>query len=115
MEKYSLTHLDSYWEAIVEIDTELSKIPIKDMVEFWSDWEYNLALNDGDYIITFLKQLARKIFIIKIETDYNIKGILREIKESEGYYPLDGSHGIKLTFIDNFYPVNMDDFSIKKI
>ena len=73
--------------ATVELDAETAAGPIKEMVEFWSDWEKRLAANGGDYIKAWLKQLG--MFILRNHCRPNDKN-------DEGWYPLDGSHGIKL-------------------
>jgi len=89
--KYTLTY--EFEEiAEVEIDDERDVVPIvKEMVEFWAGWESRLAANDGDLVQTWLKQLA--MFILRND---------RVPANDEGWYPLDGSHGIKINSVTSW-------------
>jgi hypothetical protein len=72
---------------VVTVQVEDSSLPfMKDMVEFWTDWERALDRNDGDYKRAWLKQLAR--FVLQHG---------RSPEDDEGWCALDGSHGIKVT------------------
>lgn len=82
---------------------------IKDLVEYWSGWKLRLILNDGNYTVTFLKDLMKEICLIYFSSNctYNIKGIIGEFENKEGYCKMDGSMGIKIV---NFtYPDILDD------
>jgi len=89
--------------ATVEIDEEKAVPVIMGMVEFWSDWENDLEDNDGDYTQTWLKSLAR--FIVN-------KG--RAPSDDEGWAPLDGSCGIKLTYWSQWEP-DWSEIEVKSI
>lgn len=110
------------WTAEVEIDEDFvienqpytTKDIIIDMVEFWSNYEYRLELNDGDYIKTFLQNLAREILYIITEYNYNISGVISEFKNREGWCVMDGSKGIKIISIDDF-EFELDNFEVEKI
>lgn len=73
--------------ATVEIDEAKAAEPIKEMVEFWTNWEEKVEDNKGDYVKTWLQNLA--IYIIRNGHPPDT--------EDEGWYPMDGSHGITLT------------------
>ena len=77
---------DSMPLATVEIDESKAAEPIKEMVEFWSGGEERLRRAKGDHTKAWLMQLA--LFILN-------NGKPPE-KDDEGWYPLDGTHGIKL-------------------
>ena len=72
--------------ATVLIDEETAATPIKEMVEFWCSGKERLRQAGGDYVKAWLTQLALHIL-------YN-----RQPPENgeEGWYPLDGTHGITL-------------------
>lgn len=95
---FKLSHSETYWDAKVEIDTAnpATDKAIKDMVQFWSEWEIRLDANKGDYTMTFLKMLGRKLVYMQLDKDLNLKGVISEMSTEEGWYPLDGSFGIKL-------------------
>ncbi len=81
--------------ATVEVDESLAAGPIKEMVEFWMNWEESLAANGGNYTTTWLKSLG--MFILRNH---------RPPKDDEGWYPLDGTHGIRLV---DFTPWEPDE------
>jgi len=77
---------------------------IKQMVEFWGNWEFRLGDNGGDYTKTFLKQLVGHILNSGGAPD----------KDEEGWVPLDGSFGIK--FINcNQYEFYNDLIGIEEV
>lgn len=86
--------------AEVEINEELAKVPLKEMVEFWSDGEYRLNRREGNYAHAFCEMLV----------DYLLKN--GRLPKGEGWYPLDGSQGIKiLTW--HAYGFDMDNLEIE--
>lgn len=105
MKKFTVAFPAVYWECVIQIDTNFVKTvegqpsmpileAIKQMVEFWTDWEDALDENEGDYIKTFVCQLAKRIFHIALSNNYNLFGITEEFKNEEGYCVMDGSFGI---------------------
>lgn len=103
MKKFKVQHRDTLWECEIEIDTENvdTIIAIKDMVDFWVGAKDRLENNDGDYIKTFVQQLAREIFYIIAEHDYNLYGVVKEFENREGWCTMEGSYGIKITNVDD--------------
>lgn len=79
--------------ATVEIDKVKAADVIKDMVEFWHDWESRLAHYKGNYQTTWLKMLG--MFILRRR---------RLPTDDEGWYELDGSRGIKATLEEEWEP-----------
>ena len=88
--------------ATVEIDEEKAADPIKEMVEFWASGEDDLATEDGDYTRAWLLRLGR--FIVRQNAPPR--------DGDEGWYPLDGTHGIKLVSWDT-WEADDDLFSIE--
>ncbi|HVW97530.1 MAG TPA: DUF2528 family protein [Mucilaginibacter sp.] len=111
---YTVIYLPTIWECRVEIDHEEKTLEaIRLMVEFWTGYEYRLSANNGDYVKTFLQQLAREINYIQAEHNYNLKGVTDEFKNREGWCPMDGSYGIVILDTDDF-EFEHDDYEIKE-
>lgn len=103
MSRYKIEHRDTDQEFIVEIDEAKAAEVIKQMVEFWTGWEFELELNDGDYITTFCKQLGSKLTLLTAEyLHYNVVGIREDLIECEGWYACREEFGIKLISITPF-------------
>jgi len=82
------------------IDLEITDEPLataymKETVEFWADWEDDLKRAGGDYMAVFFRSLM--LFFLN-----NKRLPCEDSHEDEGWYPLDGSHGIKATYWDVF-------------
>jgi hypothetical protein len=88
------------WNCEVEIDEELAKEPIKEIVEYWAGWQKWLKINDGDYTKTFLEDLGR--ILVRLSISLTLEGILGHFETREGYCPLDGTCGIKIISVDEF-------------
>jgi hypothetical protein len=84
--------------AEVQIDhTDQARLVIKEMVEFWGNWEKRLRDHNGNYTQCFLHQLGRCI----------LRGGREVVKGgAEGWYPLNGSHGITVLGV---WPPDFDD------
>lgn len=68
-------------------DREKADPVIKEMIHFWSGDEARLEDADGDYTKAFINQVMEFVFL-----NQRLPG-----KDDEGYVPLDGSFGIKVT------------------
>jgi len=111
------------WEMKVEIDFNNSDVMknIKDMVEFWSEWEDRLDCNDGDYVKTFLQQLGQKVFFMINECG-SLYSLLNHFdwdfkwgnSGEEGYCKMDGSKGIKIIDVDS-WGIDKDEFDVENI
>jgi len=117
MKKYKVI-FDNFiydWHCVIEIDETKAKQPIKEMVEFWMGWKDRLAMNDNDYIETFLQQLARKLFYLSYVERYNLNGIISYFGDGiEGWYEMNGEHGIRILEV---MPVEIEDndFTVVKL
>jgi hypothetical protein len=85
----------------VEIAPERAAKPIQEMVNFWSESEYRLNENGRDYLRTWLKQLGA--FILRNGRAPGV-GSFGQPVEDEGWFKLDGSHGIKVINVEPFEP-----------
>lgn len=68
--QYSIEHESHKFELIVVIDFQHPNTleAIHSMVDFWVGSEYKVRMNDGDYVKTFLQQLANYCFVHLIST-----------------------------------------------
>ena len=82
--------------TVVEVDFDFPNVleMMKEMVEFWSGWENRLGWNDGDYVKTFLQQVASWCWTPRLQ--YNPWGVRTYFDDREGWVPLDGSNGINI-------------------
>jgi hypothetical protein len=96
------SHFINYDDApLVQVDiTDPDKAApvIKEMVEFWSGYERHLEEFRGEYEHAFCKRLA--LFCLE-------NGRLPRDAD-EGWYPLDGRHGIKARDLYPFDWINED-------
>jgi hypothetical protein len=101
------------WECTVQVDDEFTFQDFRNpaitlrpidamtiMVEFWTGWKQRLALNDGDYQITFLQQLGREIFYILAAERLNVNGVIAAFSSREGWCDMDGKFGITILSVD---------------
>lgn len=86
----------------VKIDHQLAETPIKEMVEFWSGWEYDLEENNNNYTTTWLKNLIR--FYIR-------RG--RIPKNDEGWCSFEGKFGITVKSLD-YFDISDDNINIEE-
>jgi hypothetical protein len=89
------THILSYdYQELATVTinkTPETDLLIKEMVEFWMNWERELRQHDGDYTRCWLMKLAMHI--------------LRHghaPRDEEGWFPLDGSQGIHVEHVFQF-------------
>ncbi len=114
MKKFKIEHQDLFWEMVVEIDPEKAAPAIREMVEFWSGWDHDLFMNDGDYTKTFLQSLSSQVLTIQIGDGYNLYGVLEELQRREGWAKFDGSQGIKILSCEDIR-LDGDEFTVKEI
>lgn len=87
---------------------------IKDMVQFWANWQEDLKECDNDYVRCFLFSLAKQAFRVGLYHDWNEQGIIDHFAEAEGWSNMDGSHGIEIYSFSNMV-LSADDFTFKKV
>jgi len=114
MTRYKLTY-DYSWEAIVEVDQSHPETErnIRESVEFWSDWKINLIRSKGDYTALFLHNLTMTLLNISVHYR-DVLAIIDFARNIEGWYPLDGSHGVRLVSCDEFL-FDADLIEVEKI
>lgn len=107
---YQIEHLDCFWSMTVEVDDEHPKYAaaLKEMVEFWMDWEGALGNEGGNYLFAFLRNLAAETVL---NSGFNVE---YWASSREGWYPLDGSYGIKIISIEKL-DWRREDFAIEEI
>jgi hypothetical protein len=90
-----------WWEAIVEVDDTPSTIRVmKEQLLFWGGGQEWIDEEDGDIKAAYLKKLGRTLLVESME--WNLKGVLSAFENREGWAPLDGTYGVKLTQIDSW-------------
>lgn len=80
----------------IDFDAELLIENIKETVQFWSGWQDRLDINDGDYVKTFIQQLASNVQWVALKNNYNTFGVRSEFADMEGWFEMDGSKGVTL-------------------
>jgi len=102
-------------EAIIEIDFSHEGImeKIKNMVEFWSGWEYHVSTNNGDYVQAFLKTLAADIQDVALGMNYNTQGVRSAYDDREGWCKMDGTDGIDI-LQHSTIEWDADDFEVEQ-
>lgn len=122
--KYTVTYdpLIHGWSCEIMINEEFITMPgtkhqsttldcIKTMVDFWYDSKQRLNENNGDYVKTFLKQLASRI-LFEAANGNNLYGVVSSFDDREGWCKMDGSFGIEILQVDEF-DIEQSDFSIE--
>jgi hypothetical protein len=127
VKQFKVTYFPNDWACTIEIDENyviphlsndelaITKRAIVTMVEFWTGWEDRLDRNDGDYVKTFVQQLAREIVYITSEDRMaGTQTIIKEFENREGWCLMDGSYGIKILSIDDF-DLDYDQFEVEEV
>lgn len=105
---YKVTHKPTYGEVTVMIDfntifykdsdnQKTAEESIVEMVNFWDGGDKRMEANDGVWLNTFLKQLCEKVMCLVYEHNYNLSGLISAFNQLEGWEPMDGSTGFKIT------------------
>lgn len=116
--RYLLEHFETNFSATIEIDFDhitadqhSTEEIIKETVEFWSGWQRELALFDGDYTQCFLAKLGRILAVTDAYYNLDTKSMIKHMAGEEGWPYLDGSSGITLKSIDNGY-IEITDIAV---
>jgi len=97
MKTVKLTY--DWWEAVLEVDeSKATKAVMKEQLLFWLGGQDRINEADGDVEKAYLKMLAGRLILLSME--WNVEGVKDQIKESEGWVPIDGTYGVKLVSID---------------
>lgn len=83
-------------EIRVEIDHSFENIDvnINNMVQFWANTVEDLERENGDYLKCWLKILLDEILHNGVGD--SLQRQLEYFQDCEGFYPLDGTYGIRL-------------------
>lgn len=104
---YKVEHMPTESNVVVEIDFDYKPKrheniteAMEEVITFFSGGRFRLSENNGNVLETFLCQLTDYALKIAIGNNYNEYGIINEIGESEGYFPVDGSEGILILSVE---------------
>lgn len=103
--------MDDY-EVQVAIDFDFPEVreKIKDMSMFWSGHPEESEPFE-EHLDFLLRLIATYVFYLKNGERFNDYDVAKEFAEREGYYPLDGTHGI-LVKTSYFPEIGMDSFRV---
>ncbi|ECX7396387.1 DUF2528 family protein, partial [Escherichia coli] len=98
--------IDYDWKASIEIEIDhdvMTEEKLHQINNFWSDSEYRLNKH-GSVLNAVLIMLAQHALLIAISSDLNAYGVVCEFdwndgNGQEGWPPMDGSEGIRITDI----------------
>ncbi|MCG5088086.1 DUF2528 family protein, partial [Escherichia coli] len=111
--------IDYDWKASIEIEIDhdvMTEEKLHQINNFWSDSEYRLSKH-GSVLNAVLIMLAQHALLIAISSDLNAYGVVCEFdwndgNGQEGWPPMDGSEGIRITDIDTSGIFDSDDMTI---
>ena len=99
----------NFYEALAYFKVDLSVFTnemAKNTLDFFI-WDYN---QEGDIINEVIKKYAIEVIKMATYEDFNLKGIIDEFHNKEGYYRIDGSFGITLYHVERY---EFDEDSIR--
>jgi len=119
---YTVKHEPTGGEITVKIDFDYESLYdgrvftmddwIKEMVDFWHGSAERLAENDGNYVKTFLPMLCQEALAIALEYQCGPEMVVRKFVNKEGYCPMDGSHGITITKVEQMELTDYSQYEI---
>jgi hypothetical protein len=124
IKRYIVEHTPTCGSIRVEIDFDfIMKIDdntsltmnemIKQMVDFVYGSENLVKENNGDYVKTYLIMLCGWCF--ELYDSLGLKKLIDDVNDTEGYYKVDGSEGIKLlAFTEPCFDYQID-FEVKEM
>jgi hypothetical protein len=104
-------------EICVEVDHDiLTDEKLAEINNFWSGAEYRIS-KQGSVLNAVLVMLAQHALLLQVSNDWNTRGVVSEFSweegnGQEGWPPMDGSEGIKITHSE-ISLFDSDDISIK--
>jgi hypothetical protein len=102
-----------WWEASIQIDDSPATIEaMKEQLLFWTGGQTLIDDYDGDVTHAYIRQTAP--IIIDLSRNKNTYGIIHELKNMEGFLPIDGSIGIKLVESES-WEFAYDDFEVQEL
>ncbi|EFK2935836.1 DUF2528 family protein [Escherichia coli] len=114
--------VDYDWKAEIDIEIDhdvMTEEKLHEINNFWSEAKYRLMKHES-VLNAVLIMLAQHAMLIALENNFNTYGVVCEFdwKEGngqEGWPPMDGSEGIKITGVDVSGVFDSDDMTIKII
>ncbi len=107
---YDYAHWCTNSSAQFEVDTEkFTPKMAQDNLDFFA-WFYDRTADPVDEI---MKKYAGEAILVATNGNWNTNGVIDEFSNKEGFYPLDGSHGIKLKRVEAI-ELDTDDFRVIK-
>ena len=127
IKKYYIEHGPTNGGVAVEIDMSKTILDatinhfqgierlLADMILFWSGGQERLDENNGDILKTFLIQLCNRCILFLAEDELNTEGLISKFNGLEGWYPMDGSFGIRITSCSAPELEHQPDYDINEI
>ncbi|MGX1958408.1 DUF2528 family protein [Serratia proteamaculans] len=117
IQKYTV---DYDWKAELEVEIDhdiMTEEKLHEINNFWSSPEYRIKKHES-VLNAVLIMLAQHAMLIGVSNDYNVYGVVSEFDwgdghGQEGWPPMDGSEGIKITGFDASGIFDSDDMTIK--
>ncbi len=96
---YSFNYNDYKASAKFEVNTEIfTEVEAQETLDFFT-WDYDKDENPIDAI---MKKYAIKVIEEATFHNYSTYGVISAFNDKEGFFKLDGSEGIKLTYVEEF-------------
>ena len=73
---------------------------LRETLLFFMGGKQKISEAGGDLFIAFSNMMG--YHVMRKSEDWNIDGVIRHLKDEEGFIPLDGSFGVKLVDMDSF-------------
>ena len=90
-----------WWEAVVEVERcDKTTEKMKAQLLFWMNGQHRIDEEKGDIEKAYLKMLTQQLIYLSME--FNTFGIKEEMADMEGWYSIDGKHGVKLLTADTW-------------
>lgn len=86
-------------EAVFKVDTDVfTNEHAKETLEFFI-WDYD---ENNDPITEVLKKYAMEAIIVATKYSFNVRGVISDFKDKEGFANVDGSLGLTLVSVDGY-------------
>jgi len=90
-----------WWEAVVEVERcDKTTEKMKAQLLFWMNGQHRIDEEKGDIEKAYLKMLTQQLIYLSME--FSISGIKDEFRGMEGWYSIEGRHGVELLTADTW-------------
>jgi hypothetical protein len=108
MKRYTINY--DWWEAVVDVDDTPETLEyMKEQILFWMVGEERLKKFNNHIIDAYIEMLSSQLIVLSM--DYNEYGINQKFLNMEGWYPIDGTYGVKLISCFNWF-FEEDNFDV---